>query len=638
MRTAFSSIKKYLLFAALVFGFYSAQAQVNYNAISFRIDSLANIGLPKSALKEVDKLDELAHKNNNAPQQIRATIYRMTFQSYLEEDALNAIIARLKTDIGGAVYPVKPVLQSLLAEMYWKYYQENRWKFNQRTTLAKPDTDITKWGLQTVINETGHMYELSLADAAKEQHTSVGVLDGVLEGDSSTRYLRPTLYDLLVQRAFDFFLGDEASINKPRLPFSVNDPRYFSDSRTFAGLTVKTTDTASIAYKGIKYLQQATLFHLEQPNEEALADLDLQRLKFLFGKSTADYRDSLYLAALRHIEKTFSSKPISSETLVLEGQYYLRQDSLVTAFNLFSTAARTWPKSLGGKNAAILLKQLEEKSLAATVENMNIPGRPLLALLTYKNLSSAKIAIYKLSEQQFRVYTDVGKSEYASEFFKKYAPVQANVLNWDTVMDYQTHTLEFKIDPLGPGNYVLMLKGPSKSDSLTEVTDFKVTRLVDINRRAPDGTVDLLVTDRETGEPLKNVKVETADTVSGKTNENGILILQDVSRYNFSMQLSLKGDTLSRDRVYIAGDEIKVEEEPQKKTILFTDRQIYRPGQTIYFKALQLQTFKGTNKLLPNTELDFELKDLNQKSIGTLDLTTNEYGTAGGSFIIPQAA
>ena len=95
--------------------FKLSDAQLRYDVIRNRIDSLADIGLPKSALAEVDRLDELARKDKNAPQQVRAVIYRMTFQSYLEEDALAAIISRLKTDIDRAGYPVKPVLQSLLA-------------------------------------------------------------------------------------------------------------------------------------------------------------------------------------------------------------------------------------------------------------------------------------------------------------------------------------------------------------------------------------------------------------------------------------------------------------------------------------------------------------------------------------------
>jgi cell division protein FtsB len=90
-----SLLVKCLLLIGLLSCFAAADAQ-DYNAISFRIDSLADMGLPKSALQEVDKLDALARKNGNTSQQVRAVIYRMTFQSYLEEDALTSIISRLK--------------------------------------------------------------------------------------------------------------------------------------------------------------------------------------------------------------------------------------------------------------------------------------------------------------------------------------------------------------------------------------------------------------------------------------------------------------------------------------------------------------------------------------------------------------
>jgi len=119
MSLSFTQTCKCLLLAAsLLFCCSTGNAQNKYKAIAARIDSLANIGLPKSALKEVDKLDATARADNNAAQQVRATIYRMTFQSYLEEDALVAIINRLKTDIDKAEFPVKQVKQSLLAQMY----------------------------------------------------------------------------------------------------------------------------------------------------------------------------------------------------------------------------------------------------------------------------------------------------------------------------------------------------------------------------------------------------------------------------------------------------------------------------------------------------------------------------------------
>ena len=146
MRAPILKSLHFILMAGLLLLCNSLFAQKKYDAISFRIDSLASVGLPASALKEVDKLEQMARTDKNAPQQVRAAIYRMTFQSYLEENALTAIISRLRADINKSAYPVKPVLQSILGEMYWKYYQQYRYQFSQRSRLEKPDTDFTTMG------------------------------------------------------------------------------------------------------------------------------------------------------------------------------------------------------------------------------------------------------------------------------------------------------------------------------------------------------------------------------------------------------------------------------------------------------------------------------------------------------------
>jgi len=655
-----SSIKinKYLLAFILLFCFTTGFSQEKYRAIAFSIDSLANIGLPKSALKEVDKLDAIARKDKNVPEQIRAVIYRMTFQSYLEEDALTAIISRLKKDAAQADYPVKPVLQSLLAEMYWNYYTENTDKFSGRTRLEKPDTDFTKWDLQTLINETGKIYDISLQDAAREQNTPVDVLYGVLIGDKNTRYLRPTLYDLLVQRAFDFFLSDEASLPKPKLAFSVSDPRFFSDSRTFASLDIKTTDTSSVEYKGIKYMQQATAFHLLHPDEEALADLDLQRIKFLYQKSNATNKDSLYLRAIRQIETAFAEKPISADAIVLEGEYYQNVDSLTIAHRLFETALRKYPRSLGGLNAAIWIKRLDTKELSAAIEDVNAPGKPLLALVNYHNVKKASILIYRLTAAQIKARSNkpewydrsMSVSDEIPDWLKHYTPVQQQELTLPDPGDYKKHSAEFKIDALPAGTYILLVKDALSSDSsLMGAAGFKVTRLSYVARVNPSGQTEFRVMDRATGEPLKDVAIDVykwvADknekliktkVVSGSSDADGKCVLQFHDDRYFVI-LTAGGDTWSDgDRSFYGYRQYEPNNTAQLSTVLFTDRQLYRPGQTIYFKALKLTTLKGKSTILPNEEVTIALSDINNKTISSLQLQTNEFGSVQGSFIIPQ--
>ncbi|WP_154402401.1 alpha-2-macroglobulin family protein [Mucilaginibacter endophyticus] len=648
-----------LLVLSLIISVNPVSAQNKYDALSFRIDSLAAIGLPKSALKEVDKLDKLAYDEKNAPQQVHAVIYRMKFQSYIEEDALVAIIGRLKTDIDKARYPVKPVLQSMLAEMYWNYYQDNRYSYSQRSRLEKHTDDYTQWDLQTIISETARQYQLSLAYAKELQTTPIGVLDGVLKGDKSIRYLRPTLYDLLAQRAFEFFLVDEPEVIKPKMAFSLNNPAFFGDAGSFVKLNIKTVDTASTWYQGIKLLQQATAFHLRKNNEEALVDLELQRLKFLHDKSTISNADSLYLSGVKKIASYYVAKPISANALVLIGNYYSETGDLVTAHRYYEKAKELFPDSMSGKNAVVYIHELERPALSAQVEEVYAPGKPLLASLQYTNVKQAKFAIYGITNAQIDQLKkgnkqndneDLSMTKKVSDFVSKLNPVETGNLSLPDVHDYKSHRAEFKIAPLQPGNYIIEIDDPSSNKSLlTGFAMFKVSGLAYVTRVRPDGLKEIRVLDRDNGKPLKGVKINVYNTYDdkGKTVRNpisnGVSDADGVFTFScrgdhFNADLSTTGDNLTLKQNYLSGA-IETSEpavKPIEHTILFTDRQIYRPGQTIYFKGLQISTLNNKSSIVANEQIIVNLFDANRQKQGSLNLKTNEYGTVAGSFIIPQ--
>jgi len=646
---------KRLLILSLLISVKTVSAQNKYDALSFRIDSLAAVGLPKSALKEVDKLDKLAHDEKNAPQQVRAVIYRMTFQSYIEEEALVAIIAGLKTDIDKARYPVKPVLQSMLAEMYWNYYQQNRYQYSQRSRVEKHGDDYTQWDLQTIISETSNLYRLSLADAREEQATPIGVLDGVLKGDKTIRYLRPTLYDLLVQRAFEFFLADEPAIIKPAMPFSLNNPAFFADARSFVKIKINTADTASTWYHGLKFLQWATAFHLRENNEEALADLELQRLRFLHDKSTLSNADSLYLLGLKQIAANYATKPINAEALVLSGLYYQQLDSLVTAHGYYGKAKELFPNSISGKNAAVYIKEIERQVLSANVEEVYAPGKPLLASLQYSNVKQAKFAIYPVTDAQIDQLKKGGKQDEEDElmitkevydFVSKLKPVETGELSLPDLHDYRAHRAEFKITPLQPGNYIIVVDDKSL---LTGLAQFKVSGLAYVTRQRPDGVKEIRVLDRDSGKPLKGVKVDVYNTYNdkGKTLKNpiskgtsdadGVFTFTCRGDY-YNVNLLTANDKFASKNSYVNGaiETSQPVAKPIEQTILFTDRQIYRPGQTVYFKGLEISTFNNKSSIVPNEQVTVSLLDANRQKQGSLNLKTNEYGTVTGSFIIPQ--
>ncbi|QEC80228.1 alpha-2-macroglobulin family protein [Mucilaginibacter ginsenosidivorax] len=649
-------ILKFLFIACFLFIARRSSAQTSYHNIIFTIDSLIEVGLPKSALMEVDKLDALARKENNVPQMVRAVIYHAKFLTYLQEDALVSVITTLKADIGRSSYPVKPVLQSFLADMYWNYYQQNRYTFTGRSKMEVPDIDFRKWDLATIIDETTKLYQLSLQDADQEQNTPLDILDGILQGDKNTRFLRPTLYDLLLHRASDFFLADEPALTKPKMPFSLNDPRFFGDSKTFAALDVKTTDTASTFYRGIRLLQQGLAFHLQKNNRRALADLDMKRLTFLYDKATLSNKNTLYLAALKNIAADTSAGVICGDALFAIGKYYGDADSLHTAMIYLQKAMAGYPKSPAGQRAGNQINEITQKELQVSFEDVNSPDVPILAGLKYRNISQARYRIYGVTDAQLTYigkldgnYGSIGIGKSTLAFIKTLKALQDKQLNLPATTDLKEHTTEFKIDALKPGKYLLLATEQSGKDSLIQLGLFKVSGLAYIIRTRPDRKREIKVTNRETGDMLAGAAVTITYSperygntkkkpviITGITDINGSFMF-DSKGNQYTININYRDDHLAdgeKDEPY--SPQPILNSAPVIRTVFFTDRQIYRPGQTIYFKAMELQSVNGKSSIITKADLDIKLSDQNNKELGTTKLKTNEFGTVAASFVIPQ--
>ncbi|PIX32664.1 MAG: hypothetical protein COZ59_12815, partial [Bacteroidetes bacterium CG_4_8_14_3_um_filter_31_14] len=66
------------------------------------------------------------------------------------------------------------------------------------------------------------------------------------------------------------------------------------------------------------------------------------------------------------------------------------------------------------------------------------------------------------------------------------------------------------------------------------------------------------------------------------------------------------------------------------------DRSIYRPGQTLYFKGIVINTDGTTNKIIPNFKTTVTLYDVNYQKVENVTLTSNEYGSIQGTFTLPS--
>jgi predicted DCC family thiol-disulfide oxidoreductase YuxK len=93
--------------------------------------------LPKSALEKVEEIYVKSKKENNTPQLVKSLLYKSKFALTLEEDAQLKIIKGIKAEITQSSYPAKNILESVLADIYWQYFQQNRWRFYNRTNTSE---------------------------------------------------------------------------------------------------------------------------------------------------------------------------------------------------------------------------------------------------------------------------------------------------------------------------------------------------------------------------------------------------------------------------------------------------------------------------------------------------------------------
>jgi hypothetical protein len=185
----------------------------DYKAAWHKVDSLEQKGLTRSALEVVEEIYRASQKDGNQPQFIKSIFYKLKYGNYIEEDSHVKIVNDVKAEIDTSSFPANAILESILANIYWQYYQNNRWRFQQRTETVNFDNeDFQTWDLSRLIREIVNHFHASLKNSDDLKRISIKDFKDILYyGDSDQAYLRPTLFDLLAHSALSFYINDEAS-------------------------------------------------------------------------------------------------------------------------------------------------------------------------------------------------------------------------------------------------------------------------------------------------------------------------------------------------------------------------------------------------------------------------------------------
>ncbi|MEO8085956.1 MAG: alpha-2-macroglobulin family protein [Bacteroidota bacterium] len=639
----------------------------SYTASWARVDSLSKKGLNKSALEIVMKIYNKSKAENNTPEFLKAVIQRMKFTSYTEEDNIKKSIADLKKDCAETSFPANAILHSMLAETYWSFYQQNRWKFINRTeTVDFKSDDINTWDLKKIFEQTVNEYRRSLDNSDKEMKVQVNIFDEVITNGntSEARKFRPTLYDFLAHRAVDFYMNEESGLTQPVNKYKIDAAWYLNDTEMFLNFALQKEDTLNLKYNAIMILQDLLRFHLNDAHPGALIDVNLKRLKFVFQQLTISNKDSLYRQVLQQISTRYKDYPGSTDALFEIASLYFNKGNNYTpgdsgdnrflkqkADFVCDTAIARFPYSQGGLNCKHLKAQVNEKFISFQAEKVNVPEHPFLGSVKYLNVNKIYARIVRMDQKDDAELSGI----YGERLVKFYLNLPM-VKEWNIDLvedgDKQTHISEFNIPALPVGKYAILISSGEKftyeKNSVSWSTVY-VSKLSYVNRRE-NGEYDIYTLNRTTGEPMQNVQatVYTSnynytsrkyETVKGKSftsdNEGYINLPGENDYHAFSLELDKDNDHLFLNDNLSSG-RYDTQRSKQLTTTFFTDRAIYRPGQTIYFKGIVLETDGDVTTIKSNTRTTVGLYDVNSQKISEQEFTTNEYGTFNGTFTAPQ--
>jgi len=652
-----------LLLTAFFIGciLFTTRAQdTMYQKDWYIIDTLiSNANLIKTAKQKVDELYKKAVRDKKEAQIIKALLYQIDLDDRTNDQAPNKPIEALKKAYKETNNEVsKAVLAAILAKRYNDAFQNNRWQIQNRKAANTIDSaDINTWAAIDFHRTILYYYKQSITPKKKLQQSLIEAYQAlIIKGNDSTQVRN--LYGLLAEEMLDYLTVE----THPFFTDKIIDSTIMLPVSDFITKDFSTADSNQVYWQAIFLYQQLLSFYTETNNEEALVRIDINRLEF--GNRVGQFinKEKKYIHALTQlIEKSSNSKAsirayylLAENKIDLAKSYHPYNDSsnrwlYKEALELIGSAKKKYSNKLWEENGFFRLKKdIESKELSIKTEKINRPNTPFRALVSFRNADTiyTRIVLRQDIKQNINSYNVTDW-----KFLVAAKSVRDQIYFVNSEQDCQPHKVEINVGGLPTNEYAILLStgkdfDPSK-DQLS-ISSFQISDLIYFR----DGN-NYFVREYQNGKPVENASVTIAlkDQVKETltTNKNGVFTITRKYEERGNMHFLIKKGnsklaSYQPEYFYYTERELpisisKKELEKQYAHVLYyTDRSLYRPGQTIQFKGIALYKkgrYDRASLIRDKNKFWVYLFDANDKKIDSIETSLNDYGSFNGSFQIP---
>ena len=302
-------------------------------------------------------------------------------------------------------------------------------------------------------------------------------------------------------------------------------------------------------------------------------------------------------------------------------------------------AKQKWAAWKGINRLEKYYEQMVLPGFEMNVGNTYLPNREDTLNFEARNLKHLTISLYRLDTKS---YLDERTNNFNVDKAKKLIIAKSKVVIDLPVVyenEYDINKLCAKLPKMQPGMYYVEVESDNKKlkpiNAVFTVSDVFVGSLP-----LPGDKVRYAVMSATTGQPLAGAKLQLwrdNKVISTLTaDEKGEVVTNSQEPYYDCVRAYTDTDNFMMgerewNRFNYYGDKIH-----RSVVSLFTDRSIYRPGQTVHVSAVAYkQDGLHSSKVTPGAELKFTLSDANNKVLAEKKATTDDYGTASADFNLP---
>ncbi len=566
-------MKSRIFLLALSMVFAVALQAQTYDQLWIRVQQMEQKDLPKSVIAEAQSIYLKAKAEHNVPQMMKAYLTMMVYRKSISPDSLAVDVKGLE-----------------------------EWATSPQTEVQDRAVLYSILGGEVDDFDMSNEYlHLSLKDSLKlVDYPAEKLVPMVKTGETSRLYFDNNLYDLLARRAIG--LWKENQWNPQR---------------------------------------EAVLQTIQQTYQSLLHIYKVRNMRSAWLLTALDAYPKADESQLRAWMEEYADIDVCAEVYLRLAERMQREDEPAKRLALLREGIKRYPHY----NRINVLKNEEKEILSPWLDfrmEYVYPGEPVLLWAQHRNLQGFTMKLYRLS-----LSAESGDlAKVSPKTVTKYGKlVREERFDLPPTPDYRLRTDTLKMKPLEVGIYYAVAVPDGHRNELRGSLIY-VSSLQVLHRALPGNRQEMVVLDKRSGHPVLDAQIDVYEAKekgyalkeSHRANAEGVVMLpkDDGLRIYYQARTS-KDAAMPLESTWLGRNDYKPVDKTQEYVNLFTDRALYRPGQTLQYSGMVYTQRKDVTKVKAGSTYVVKLMDADHREVSKQEVKTDEFGTFQGMFELPKS-